>query len=56
MFKLDSKQLDFEEQLSLLYNRPGYPPEIEKAVGAIIDDVKSNGNEALLNMLCSLTR
>lgn len=47
MFKLDSKQADFEKQLNMLYNRPGYPPEIEKAVGAIIDDVKANGNAAL---------
>ncbi len=47
MFKLDSKQADFEKQLNVLYNRPGYPPEIEKAVGAIIDDVKANGNAAL---------
>lgn len=47
MFKLDSKMADFEAKLEPLYNRPGYPPEIEKSVAAIIDDVKNNGNEAL---------
>ena len=47
MFKLDSKKADFEKELNALYNRPGYPPEIEKGVQAIIDDVRSNGNQAL---------
>ncbi|MBR7128637.1 MAG: histidinol dehydrogenase [Lentisphaeria bacterium] len=47
MFKLDNKQSDFEKSLNMLYNRPGYPPEIEKGVAAIIDDVRTNGNAAL---------
>lgn len=47
MFKLDSLQSDFEEKVQALYSRPGYPPEIEKGVGEIIDDVRDNGNVAL---------
>ena len=37
----------FDAALDRLYQRPGYPPEIEAGVARIIADVRENGDEAL---------
>ena len=37
----------FDAALDRLYQRPGYPPEIETGVARIIADVRENGDEAL---------
>ncbi len=39
---------NYEVELNKLFNRPSYPPEIEVAVRDIINDVKKNGDQALV--------
>ena len=38
----------FEEELRALADRPGYPPEIESQVAAIIEDVRKEGDDAIV--------
>ncbi len=47
MKKIRSASPDFEKELAVLYDRPGYPPEIEEGVAEIISDVRARGDEAL---------
>ena len=47
MRKLIWNDPGFEDALDRLYQRPGYPPEIEAGVARIIADVRENGDEAL---------
>ncbi len=47
MIKLDYKSENFAVDTAKLFNRPGYPPEIENSVRGIIDEVRHNGNAAL---------
>ncbi|MEG1980013.1 MAG: hypothetical protein RR060_04770 [Victivallaceae bacterium] len=39
---------NYEVELNKLFNRPSYPPEIEVAVRDIINDVRKNGDQALV--------
>ncbi|MDR0931716.1 MAG: histidinol dehydrogenase [Victivallales bacterium] len=48
MKKLYYDSPGFEDELLSLVNRPGYPPEIEAQVGAIIEDIKEHGNQAVV--------
>lgn len=48
MQKLDYRNKDFEASLQKLYQRSGYPPEIEVGVKAIIDEVRRDGDAALV--------
>ncbi|MFA7229902.1 MAG: histidinol dehydrogenase [Victivallaceae bacterium] len=48
MKKLYYREKDFLKNLSQLYMRPSYPPEIEDSVRAILADVKSKGDAALV--------
>ncbi len=56
MKKLYSGQPGFEEELGALYNRPGFPPEIEKQVAAIIAEVEKRGDEALAEFALKFDR
>jgi len=61
MFNLSYLDEDFEFRLLKLYNRPGYPPEIEAGVKKIIDEVIADGDAALIRFAekfdhCKLTR
>ena len=47
MIKLHYGSPDFEKQLSLLYNRPAYPPQVEEAAKQIIADVRAGGDRAV---------
>ncbi len=48
MKKLFCGAPDFERGIAALFERPGYPPEIEKNVAAILDDVAARGDAALV--------
>jgi histidinol dehydrogenase len=48
MIKISFKQKNFEGALQALYRRPSYPPEIEQSVRKILEDVKHNGNSAIV--------
>ena len=48
MKKLYFGSADFEADLKKLYDRPSYPPEIEAQAAAIIADVKTEGDAALV--------
>jgi histidinol dehydrogenase len=48
MKKLYYNENKFQKNLSKLYHRPSYPPEIEESVKQILADVKANGNTALV--------
>ena len=47
MVRLDYKDSNFNSELAKLYDRPGFPPEIEEGVRAIINAVRSEGDVAL---------
>ena len=44
MKKLEYDSPSFETDLAALYNRPGFPPEIEKQAAAIIAEVRRDGD------------
>ncbi len=48
MKKLYFSEENFEKELEEIYNRPGYPPEIEAGVAEILARVKSDGDQALV--------
>ncbi len=48
MKKISFSSPEFEKELSVLYDRPGYPPEIEAGVAEIIANVRARGDEALV--------
>ncbi len=48
MLKISYTQNDFEKQTTALYKRPSYPQEIEEGVKTILQDVRKNGNKALI--------
>ena len=48
MKKLSSSMSGFEQEIAALFERPGYPPEIEKNVAAILDGVAARGDAALV--------
>lgn len=48
MIRLDSSAADFSEKIRTLYDRPGYPPEIEVQVAEILNNVRSRGDAALV--------
>ena len=48
MKKLYYNAPGFEEELRALADRPGYPPEIESQVAAIIEDVRKEGDAAIV--------
>ena len=48
MIRLDSSAADFSEKIRTLYDRPGYPPEIEVQVAEILINVRSRGDAALV--------
>ena len=48
MKKIDYKSVNFKSTLAKLYARPSYPPEIEESVRCIIEDVRKNGDKALV--------
>ncbi len=48
MKTIDYRQSDFAQRLQALYARPGYPPEFEAPVQAILNEVKAGGDAALL--------
>lgn len=45
---IKSGQKNFEKLMEKLYERPGYPPEIEDSVKAIINGVRKKGDAALI--------
>ncbi|OGV50234.1 MAG: histidinol dehydrogenase [Lentisphaerae bacterium GWF2_44_16] len=45
---IKSGQKNFGKLMESLYERPGYPPEIEDSVKAIINDVRKKGDAALI--------
>ena len=47
MKKLFCGAPDFEREIAALFERPGYPPEIERNVAAILDDVAARGDAAV---------
>ena len=56
MKKLYYDSPGFENELRALADRPGYPPEIEPQVAAIIDDVRREGNAALVKYAAKFDR
>lgn len=48
MKKIYADESGFEAALQPLYDRPGYPPEIEAQAAAIIDEVRRDGDAALV--------
>ena len=44
---LDYRKSDFAEGLSVIYNRPSYPPAIEESVCNIVNTVRAEGDKAL---------
>ena len=44
---LDYRKSDFAEGLSVIYNRPSYPPAIEESVRNIVNTVRAEGDKAL---------
>ena len=48
MKKIYADEPGFEAALQPLYDRPGYPPEIEAQAAAIIDEVRRDGDAALV--------
>ena len=56
MKKLYYDSPGFENELRALTDRPGYPPEIEPQVAAIIDDVRREGNAALVKYAAKFDR
>ena len=48
MKKIIFGSANYEAELAALYDRPGYPPEIEEQAAAIIAEVKKDGDAALV--------
>lgn len=48
MKKLRFDSPGFEEELRALYERPSFPPEVGKQAAAIIDEVRADGDAALI--------
>ena len=48
MKKIIFGSANYEAELAALYDRPGYPPEIEEQAAAIIAEVRKNGDAALV--------
>ena len=44
---LDYRKNDFAAGLEVIYNRPSYPPTIEDSVRTIVNNVRSEGDQAL---------
>lgn len=56
MKKLEYDSSSFETDLAALYNRPGFPPEIEKQAAAIIAEVRRDGDAALVRFAAKFDR
>lgn len=56
MKKLYYDSPGFEKELRALADRPGYPPEIESQVASIIEDVRREGDAALVRYAAKFDR
>ena len=48
MKKIRFDSPDFEKDLRALYERPSFPPEVGKQAAAIIEEVRADGDAALI--------